>query len=139
LYETDITPVDPIPATNWSVIEANTGIICACLPLFKKYFDRVFRLFRGAGSDNNSHPSRGYNLGSVSSKRETAYGANGRWATVGNKASSSASPRQATESMENIVDLTPELIIKSVNVTISHSDGHSDKLGYFEGLERTYQ
>ncbi|KAF9889910.1 hypothetical protein FE257_006782 [Aspergillus nanangensis] len=26
----------PIPATIWSVIEANTGIICACLPVYKQ-------------------------------------------------------------------------------------------------------
>jgi hypothetical protein len=94
--------------------------------LFKKYFDRLFRLFRGVGSDKNTQLSCGYNLGSVASKRETTYGANGRWVSVDNKVSSSPNPRQATESMENIVDLRPEVIFKSVDVTISHSDGHSD-------------
>jgi hypothetical protein len=84
-------------------------------------------MFRGGGTEQNSHPSRGYDLGSVSSRRETAYGANGRWAAVSNNASSRASPRQATESMENIVDRTREGIVKSVNVTISHSDGSLDK------------
>lgn len=32
----------PIPATIWSVIEANTGIICACMPMLRSPFVRVF-------------------------------------------------------------------------------------------------
>ncbi|KAF2854713.1 hypothetical protein T440DRAFT_241456 [Plenodomus tracheiphilus IPT5] len=32
----------PIPATIWSVIEANTGIICACLPMLRGPFVRLF-------------------------------------------------------------------------------------------------
>ncbi|EOA85996.1 uncharacterized protein SETTUDRAFT_48000 [Exserohilum turcica Et28A] len=32
----------PIPATIWSVIEANAGIICACLPMLRAPFVRVF-------------------------------------------------------------------------------------------------
>ncbi|PSN65401.1 hypothetical protein BS50DRAFT_589803 [Corynespora cassiicola Philippines] len=33
---------DPIPATIWSVIEANAGIICACLPMLRHPFVRLF-------------------------------------------------------------------------------------------------
>ena len=32
----------PIPATIWSVIEANTGIVCACLPMLRGPFVRLF-------------------------------------------------------------------------------------------------
>ena len=32
----------PIPATIWSVIEANAGIICACLPMLRAPFVRIF-------------------------------------------------------------------------------------------------
>ncbi|CAI7624536.1 unnamed protein product [Penicillium pancosmium] len=32
----------PIPATIWSVIEANTGIICTCLPVFKHPLQMFF-------------------------------------------------------------------------------------------------
>ncbi|KAI8935859.1 hypothetical protein NX059_007376 [Plenodomus lindquistii] len=32
----------PIPATVWTVIESNTGIICACLPMLRGPFVRVF-------------------------------------------------------------------------------------------------
>lgn len=36
----------PIPATIWSVVEANTGIICTCLPVFKHplqmFFPKLF-------------------------------------------------------------------------------------------------
>jgi hypothetical protein len=32
----------PIPATIWSVIEANAGIVCACLPMLRGPFVRLF-------------------------------------------------------------------------------------------------
>ncbi|KAL1793061.1 hypothetical protein ACET3X_008043 [Alternaria dauci] len=32
----------PVPATVWSVIEANAGIICACLPMLRAPFVRLF-------------------------------------------------------------------------------------------------
>ncbi|KAF3005814.1 hypothetical protein E8E13_008060 [Curvularia kusanoi] len=32
----------PIPATIWSVIEANAGIVCACLPMLRSPFVRLF-------------------------------------------------------------------------------------------------
>ncbi|CAA9964650.1 hypothetical protein P3342_010723 [Pyrenophora teres f. teres] len=32
----------PVPATIWSVIEANAGIICACLPMLRAPFLRLF-------------------------------------------------------------------------------------------------
>lgn len=45
-----------IPATVWSVVEANTGTICACLPTLKKPLMILFpRLFSGT-----SHSSPGF-------------------------------------------------------------------------------
>ena len=32
----------PLPATVWSVVEANTGIICACLPMIKSLVFTIF-------------------------------------------------------------------------------------------------
>ncbi|KAF1845979.1 uncharacterized protein K460DRAFT_312988 [Cucurbitaria berberidis CBS 394.84] len=43
----------PVPATIWSVIEANTGIICACLPMLRAPFVRLFGPLLG------SHTRRG--------------------------------------------------------------------------------
>ncbi|KAF2134299.1 hypothetical protein P153DRAFT_280712 [Dothidotthia symphoricarpi CBS 119687] len=37
----------PIPATIWSVIEANAGIICACLPMFRGPFVHLFGFIFG--------------------------------------------------------------------------------------------
>ncbi|RHZ43922.1 uncharacterized protein CDV56_101559 [Aspergillus thermomutatus] len=46
----------PIPATIWSVIEANVGIICACLPVYNQPLQWCLpRLF---GSQHSAHPSR---------------------------------------------------------------------------------
>ncbi|RHZ52698.1 hypothetical protein CDV55_103566 [Aspergillus turcosus] len=45
----------PIPATIWSVIEANVGIICACLPVYHQPLQWCLpRLF---GSQHSAHPS----------------------------------------------------------------------------------
>ncbi|KAJ5787485.1 hypothetical protein N7457_002475 [Penicillium paradoxum] len=47
----------PIPATIWSVVEANTGIICTCLPVFKHPIQFFFpRLFASQQSTNVSGP-----------------------------------------------------------------------------------
>ena len=35
----------PIPATTWAVIEANSGIIAACLPLLRQPFVNIFGRF----------------------------------------------------------------------------------------------
>ncbi|KAH8810828.1 integral membrane protein [Xylogone sp. PMI_703] len=129
---TDAT-YDPIPATNWSVVEANTGLICACLPMLKRYFNRFFRvIFGGTKTDNNSneiggskYPSRGYHLNSMSSKKDTIFGTDGRWGTVDNTISSNAQ-KQMTESQENIVDQKSEGIQKTVIVTMAHGDSQAD-------------
>ncbi|KAJ5091791.1 hypothetical protein NUU61_006661 [Penicillium alfredii] len=44
----------PIPATIWSVVEAHTGIICTCLPVFRYPLQFLFpKLFH---SQQNSTP-----------------------------------------------------------------------------------
>ena len=49
----------PIPATVWSVVEANTGTICACLPTLKQPLADLFpRLFSSSVTiviTNNRH------------------------------------------------------------------------------------
>ena len=53
-----------IPATIWSVVEANTGTICACLPMLKQPLSVLFpRLF----------PSRSTTLGPIGSEGGTSY------------------------------------------------------------------
>ncbi|KAJ5305978.1 hypothetical protein N7508_004993 [Penicillium antarcticum] len=41
----------PLPATIWSVIEANTGIICTCLPVFRHPLQYLFPKFFASQSN----------------------------------------------------------------------------------------
>lgn len=75
---------DPIPATNWSVIEANIGLICACLPSLKPFLDKIVRTCLGQPPRNNTpnpysrskfSTARGYALGSISPTQGLAH----RW------------------------------------------------------------
>ncbi|KAJ5963864.1 uncharacterized protein N7479_003740 [Penicillium vulpinum] len=46
----------PIPATIWSVVEANTGIICTCLPVFRHPLQFLFpRLFNSSQPTTNPY------------------------------------------------------------------------------------
>ncbi|KAF2737759.1 hypothetical protein EJ04DRAFT_86507 [Polyplosphaeria fusca] len=60
----------PLPATVWSVIEVNAGIICACLPMlrhpFLKFFGPLF------GSRNGRSTQRSYQLTSRSHQHSGA-------------------------------------------------------------------
>ncbi|KLJ11087.1 hypothetical protein EMPG_13607 [Blastomyces silverae] len=47
-----------IPATVWSVVECNTGIICACLPMIRQPLSIIFP-FLTADSSNNRSTARG--------------------------------------------------------------------------------
>ncbi|USP79802.1 uncharacterized protein yc1106_07076 [Curvularia clavata] len=54
----------PIPATVWSVIEANAGIICACLPMLRAPFVRLFGPLFGSHKGSNGNTKRqSYALG----------------------------------------------------------------------------
>ncbi|EDU41784.1 integral membrane protein [Pyrenophora tritici-repentis] len=53
----------PVPATIWSVIEANAGIVCACLPMLRAPFLRLFgplftsRVGSKASTNRRSYPA----------------------------------------------------------------------------------
>lgn len=51
----------PIPATIWSVIEANAGIVCACLPMLRSPFVRLFGPIFGR-SRETMKPNGSYHL-----------------------------------------------------------------------------
>lgn len=51
----------PIPATIWSVIEANAGIVCACLPMLRGPFVRLFGPVFGR-SRKETRPSGSFHL-----------------------------------------------------------------------------
>ena len=46
----------PIPATVWSVIEANAGIVCACLPMLRSPFVRLFGPVFGRSRKRTTKP-----------------------------------------------------------------------------------
>lgn len=48
----------PIPATIWSVIEANAGIVCACLPMLRAPFVRLFGPLLGSALAMKSSTKR---------------------------------------------------------------------------------
>ncbi|KAJ5194221.1 hypothetical protein N7491_001557 [Penicillium cf. griseofulvum] len=54
---TDADPTSgPIPATIWSVVEANTGIICTCLPVFRHPLQFFFpHLFSSSQQTTNPY------------------------------------------------------------------------------------
>ncbi|KAF1929862.1 uncharacterized protein M421DRAFT_37861, partial [Didymella exigua CBS 183.55] len=52
----------PIPATIWSVIEANAGIVCACLPMLRGPFVGLFGPFFGRSRKATTKPNRSYHL-----------------------------------------------------------------------------
>ncbi|KAF2112844.1 hypothetical protein BDV96DRAFT_496939 [Lophiotrema nucula] len=56
----------PIPATYWAVIEANAGIICACLPMLRQPFLRLFGPLFGSRSRSKQ---QSYRLNSRSNQR----------------------------------------------------------------------
>jgi hypothetical protein len=52
----------PIPATIWSVLEANAGIICACLPMLRSPFVQFFKPIFGRSWKGTTKPDRSYHL-----------------------------------------------------------------------------
>ncbi|CAN9402319.1 unnamed protein product [Alternaria sp. RS040] len=50
----------PVPATIWSVIEANAGIICACLPMLRAPFVRLFGPLFGSVATKATSKRRSY-------------------------------------------------------------------------------
>ncbi|KAJ8113603.1 hypothetical protein OPT61_g4301 [Boeremia exigua] len=58
----------PIPATIWSVIEANAGIICACLPMLRGPFVRLLGPVFGRPRKGTTKPDGSYRLTGRSDK-----------------------------------------------------------------------
>ncbi len=69
----------PIPATIWSVIEANSGIICACLPKLRQPLSAIFPCLHRT-TDISSLPGyggsdrSGYKLGSRAGRQDSESG-----------------------------------------------------------------
>jgi hypothetical protein len=72
----------PLPATIWSVVEANTGIICACLPMIKGL---VFSIFPALSSRSRT----GFDATALTNKNK---GSQSRANTYGSNADHSYQP-----------------------------------------------
>jgi hypothetical protein len=130
----NITIVGPVPATNWSVIEANTGLICTCLPMLNQYIKVFFGLF-GRSSDNTSSvrpgntprsgklSARRYNLSTKTGKDEI-FGTGRQWGAV-NSTVESRGDLARMESQEDMVG--DKMIHRTVDVEMWHSDRRSDE------------
>lgn len=130
---TDLT-YGPVPATNWSVIEANTGLICTCLPMLNQYI-KVFTGFFSRSSANTSSVRPGntprsgkfgiglYNISAKSNKDEI-FGTGRQWGAVDSTVESRRDMLR-TESQENMVG--DKKIHRKVDVEMWHTDGRSDE------------
>jgi hypothetical protein len=124
----------PVPATNWSVIEANTGLICTCLPMLNQYI-KVFTGFFSRSSASTSPVRPGntprsgkfgiglYNISAKSDKDEI-FGTGRQWGAVDSTVESRRDMLR-TESQENMVG--DKKIHRKVDVEMWHTDGRSDE------------
>lgn len=97
--------------------------------MFKRYFDRAFRMVFGSSKDDSipedasdfRYPALSFRLRAIPTKKQesTIYGTDSRWAAVNSKISSDVTKKQTTttESQENIVDLNPAGILGSLDIT----------------------
>jgi hypothetical protein len=126
----------PVPATNWSVIEANTGLICTCLPMLKQYFAIISRLLGRSppspGEEfsvnmprSGAFNSGSYKLSSVKSNKEEIFGTGRQWGAVDSNIMSGRETKSIAESQENIVE--DNTIHRTVDVEMWHSDRQSDR------------
>lgn len=129
-----------IPATVWSVVEANTGTICACLPMLKQPLAHLFpALFRSAAhsslGDNQGH----YPLAARNKNNRPANFAGGRlnstdyhqWATSDGTVLSPKKHSQFghRESEERFVGYVPGgKIARTTDVDVAYGSGDSDSL-----------
>jgi Fungal rhodopsin domain len=120
--------VGPVPATNWSVIEANTGLICTCLPMLNQYI-KVFFGFFGRSPANISSvrpgntPRSGKFFATKTDKSEI-FGTGRQWGAVDSTVESGGDIAR-TESQENMVG--DKAIHRTVDVEMWHTDGRSDE------------
>lgn len=51
---TDYSPADAeVPSMIWTVIEPNMAVVCACLPMFRRLFEKALRLHTSANKNPN--------------------------------------------------------------------------------------
>ena len=71
-------------STIWTTVEANTGIICACLPMLKKPLSCLFPHAFPRQSGNSSYPSSGFRT--LSRQRNSPVGTyNNGWSHLDSK------------------------------------------------------
>jgi hypothetical protein len=90
----------PIPATVWSVIEANAGIICSCLPMLRHPFLRLLGPLVPLNSARSKRQS--YQLTSRSNHRASV-SSNRKRCTDFQDTSQDTSHRSARDSEERII------------------------------------
>lgn len=66
---------DNVPIADWTAVECNIGIMCACLPTLKPLLSRFmpFLMHSGAGGGSNytsNHISKGQQLNAVTNGRD---------------------------------------------------------------------
>jgi hypothetical protein len=127
----------PVPATNWSVIEPNTGQICTCLPMLIRYFAMISRLlgrsppeigeeFSANKPRSGAFNSGAYKISSVKSNKHEIFVTGRQWGAVDSNIVSDRETKSIAESQENIVG-GDKAIHRTVDVEMWHSDRQSDK------------
>ncbi|MCJ1469421.1 hypothetical protein MMC07_008054 [Pseudocyphellaria aurata] len=119
-----------ISRSTWTLLEANTGIICACLPTLKKPITMLFpRMFRGSskGSSSTPRPSRkSHHLGSspttstwVSSDGTIMTSVTAGQSRKGHHAWESEEDMELESQMRH-----PRRIMRQTDVVVSHYSGN---------------
>ena len=81
-----------LTSTIWTTIEANTGIICACLPMLKKPLSCLFPKAFPRQSGNSSYPNSGFRT--LSRQRNSPVGTyNNGWTHLDSK----TQPRKSSD------------------------------------------
>ncbi|KAI9821279.1 MAG: hypothetical protein M1827_004015 [Pycnora praestabilis] len=123
-----------INSTTWTVVEANVGIVCACLPILKQPLQAIFPRIFSTGGTSHSRSGPNYVL---ESKTDTVNGHSRtgsnypHWGNVDGNIMSSIMPGRNTtyaegrESEERIIDDGGAGIIKTTEMSVSYGDSNS--------------
>ena len=118
-----------IPATVWSVVEANTGTICACLPMLKQPLQQFFpRIFGGSKySSYNSGERLDYQLSK--NRRGGTFDSDRRNSTGGTMITPKRPGYGTRESEERIVDQGRGVrVTRTMEVNVEDGSGDSDSI-----------
>ena len=132
---------DTLLSTIWTTVEANTGIICACLPMLRTPLSRVFpRIFLRSSSDHHS-PRSPYGLSTGFPARRRLGGSNSLSCGMGGNTRFSgtripdgmqqtpyipkAPAKSSTASSEPITSIPLGAISKTTEVAVSFEDRES--------------